>query len=425
MIWLALAGAALAAVPADAQSINYSVTGGVGATWHSDRRACALYGLCGVQGAFTLNDSQPQGGDQALGPEGSQAVFLFDESSQSRVRQRLPDAAPLLCDDATPPAGGGSIVVEITRASGGYTAHLEGGVSSGRCEGPTEANFDAAPLRVRAEPWGLNLVGQTRFRAGPFDADLTSNLRIRREGGRAPGSVGVGPTGSGRARPPRLEFVQYSYRFVSAHGKIMVVFGGDHGPSCVAVGACGAYGRITYAVPKPDGTLVVFYSREVRKAVPGRTALRDLQHGRLGSPFFIADDHSRSRLVSSVITPGDERCTAAVTSAPGVISELSYGSPFSLTIGSQQYNGGASTGDPLRTWCPGPSILDTSNGVLATGRFPRRLEGIKRLIVRVSANRAFGALSDGYHGQLRGTLRFVFDLERAQAGTESAEKAPL
>jgi hypothetical protein len=424
-IGAALASAALAAGQAEARSFNYSVTGGVGATWHSDGRACARYGLCGVQGAFTLNSSEVQGGQQVIGPAGSLQLLLFEESAQSRVRQQLPRSAALLCDDADQPVGGDNIVVQVSRRGGKYAARLEGGVSSGRCEGPTEANFDAVRLPVRDEAWGLDLVGQTRFRAGPFDVDLTSTLRVRRARAQTQSVVEVGPSGSEHRPPPRVEFVQYRYRLVSARGNIIVTFGGDSAPACVPIGACDTYGRLTYSVSMTDGTLLVFYSREAHHLVSAPGALRDLRRGRLGLPFYLADDYSRSRVVGSVSTPGDEHCSASMTSPPGVISEGPLATPFSLDLGSSPYDEGPSEADPLRTWCPGPSVFDLPGGRLAGGRFPHRPDGVRRFTVSVLAGRAFGASSDGYRGRVRGALRFTFELERVQAGTESEEKVPF
>jgi hypothetical protein len=362
------------------------IDGSVTVRFHGSRRAgCAAHGLCDYAGTEVWH---PGGGDLTL------AVV-------ERHGHRAVDTV-YATDDARPAAQVTRIVgghVRGTCRDRGFTGDLEARlqpVDAGlvsfrparagvdhvpsRCGGPVDADLPmmpatqlplAAVMRRREE---THVVAQRRFARGGFAGTVAAHLSITV--GR-PGRSFSG--GHAPYRGPATRIVTVSYRIATSTGSIAVSW--SHPPAgCALLDACELRGTERVGLRSPAGssrrlTLVA----EGPAGRPERDFLAALGLSSTGNPLGIVVVGSQlagtALGIRDMTAQSGAVCRETAAAHGSVLVEAAAGHlTFSLTpFGLDPLLG--SSGDPLRTSCPGPELgshpmasLRLPPGALAAGR---------------------------------------------------------
>jgi hypothetical protein len=278
--------------------------------------------------------------------------------------------------------------------------------------------------RSRARRPSYDLRGSLPFAAGPFSGTVVSTLELRppppSPGGVFSGGFGDGGGGWSSGPAPHkvlVEEVDLRYRVTAAPSTFAFPFAGEPGPFCTALNSCGARGSLSLAFPRLMREVEISASREVKRRVSRRQALRDFRAGKLpilgGPPLsWVAP-----RLTESFADQGS--CTDSV---PAPQLALDFGSFFPSRRGLQIAITGAGGADPLRTHCPGPEAADVvpnGSGALAGAHVPRSQLLERRWTFTLRA--AGGFAGTGYSGTRSGQLAVAMSLLKVIAGTHAEQ----
>jgi hypothetical protein len=303
-------------------------------------------------------------------------------------------------------------------------AHINSGLSSGRCAGPLQRELAAAALPVRRTAGkhpSFDVNASRSFTAGPFIGRLVSTLVVRTgTGGGGSELVSSSPVQVQPAPTHRvfLEQITLRYRIASLPGTLDASFSGEPDPFCATLDACGATGSLALSLPGFRGALVISASRIVPTRVDARQAEADLRRGRLHpggagtSPFGAG---AAAQVSETFAGAGDWRCQDTSRDGPGQVLvgtgparstarvSVVLNSPFGL--------------DLLRTHCPGPSESDVFGDSPALGRGTIGLSQLlaRHSVISLTAPGSFAGA--GYLGSRSGALRFSLFLERIRGGT--------
>ena len=419
---LAVAALFLVALPARAVADrSFTTTGSITITWQGDpARGCAAAGLCGVQGALSL---QSAGGSSSTsgGPPGG-GIDVPIETLGTTVRVSDGPGAGNCIDSAGMPGGGDLLLVR--RAGGRQVGVIQAGLSSGRCAGPREQDLAGLALPVRRSGGKLptyDMRTSQSFAAGPFSGRLVSTLVVRSipnapgSGSVTSGSVPVAPA----AHKVFLEQVLLRYRLGSLPSALDVGFVGEPDPFCAALDSCGASGTLAFALPGLRQSFEVEASRQVNRRVDARQALADFRRGRLSLGGGVAQQAGAGGIADVTETyagSGGLRCqsTSESPDQPQLLVEprsARTGGGVAVLLNDQIGS------DLLRTYCPGPSVTDVfgSNSGVA-----RASIGVSQLLARhsaISLSAPGSFAGTGYVGTRGGALRFSLTLEHVRAGT--------
>jgi hypothetical protein len=395
--------------------------GDVTITWHGDSaRGCAAAGVCGMSGSITF---QPDLVDVfgAFRPDGrfypGEATILSSSPAVVRTR-RDASGTPSVCLDLVDAQG---VALSPTEQPGGRyrfdisTAHsFTGGLSSGRCTGPTakqlETVFPSGLLQASVKGHRsrlIDLTGRKSFTAGPFSGEVVSTVSARLWPYRYDDEGDDGSADSSprpHTRTIRLLSMDFEYRVASMAGSLMTTFNGSAQPFCVPFDSCGVSGTSSYSTTIKDGDLVVGGLRKLRRGEKAtrRSAMRELRAGKLGvSGDSVLPEGALARIVSTIRYPDGTSCAdpEETTQLSGL--GVAYGRTVArFVLGTADYD----RGTLLRSDCQGPLDDDVlgSDTPLATGSVPVTALGAKSLDVDLSAAGRFS--SGGYTGTRSGTM---------------------
>jgi hypothetical protein len=428
----ALGGAALGAAPASPVNQALQVSGTLTYAWHGDpSRGCAAEGLCGARGSMIVH-FDGYANLFAVGRRGS--VSLNGASATVRVRREDPGLPTGECVDVLSIDNFG---IRLDRLRGRqYIAAVDSTpASAGRCAGPLARELSKVHLsawRLRTGALGFDLRGQASLVGGPFSGELISTLVLRPDTVDLTGSSTSFSSSAG-GTPPRprvrtvlVEYARVRYRIVGASGALATSFVGDPAPVCETLDSCGVSGLLGLSVSSYRGTLDVVASRTVTRRVGRTRALADLRSGRLALDYAqLLDSKLRASMTETMTRPGEVPCRD--TTAPPitlVVNPFGFqgrsGGPTFVVGGSDN------TIDPLRTHCPGPSMVDVTNGPqffgpgpsgnpLAQGSIAEKGLGLRQISVALSDSGRFAGA--GYSGTRDGLLRFSLTLLHTTGGT--------
>jgi hypothetical protein len=289
-----------------------------------------------------------------------------------------------------------------------------------RCGGPLERDLAAAMPSASLDRSRLAKGGTTvdlsdvrPFAAGGFAGIVRSSIKLRL--GRA--SDSPVPAIDASRRPPAFapRSVIAVYEIEQIAGTVVTDFtGGIEGPLCDPLDVCGASGtvRLSPLVSSGRATFVAYgpakrvSGRELRSALGLRAGPR--VGGITASGVADWSRDSGSAFESFVDADGTS-CTDTVPLAGGFMTF--WVGPRRVFAGYARSSGGGP--DPLRTHCPGPSILDAAQiHPLATGTVPRRAFRKRRVVITLSRGRNFE--SEPYAGHTRPALKIVLVRKRVR-----------
>jgi hypothetical protein len=415
LVVTALAACALAAPAAADESL--AASGSITYTWQaSPALGCAAVGLCGVQGALTMQ-SQRNTEATSLG-RGALDLGVFGAPATVRVSGPNGD-----CVDTPGAPFAGDLFA--SKVHGRLLAHLQPPPSSGRCAGPREQDLADLTLPVRRSGGkhpSYDLRTSRSFVAGPFTGRLVSTVVLRPAP--ANGSSSSSSSGSYPGKPSPtvlIEQVTLRYRVSTLPGTLAMTFSGESDPFCSALASCGANGTLALSIGRWRRTIVVTAGRKVPRRVSARQAEADLLRGRLtvefgGFPPF-ASPFVATSTTETIQQADDTRCQAETASRQ---AQLFGGPPnpaarsvhtLELTLNDPNDTG------LLRTFCPGPNDTDVFGqrslvavGSLAPGQLLNRHN-----VLSLSSPGSFAG--PGYVGTRSGSLPLALTLERVKAGT--------
>jgi hypothetical protein len=382
----ALALLAPALARADEQLVP---TGSLAYTWQAQPQlGCAKENLCGVHGAVIVDIQY------ASFVRGAPAGFPGPlQLAVSVTARSVGPGSGTSCADILD-------VPEIDlNVKGPLFVGREGpfnAISSGRCAGPTSADLNRLPFRVRrtgGRSPSFNLSGTGTSTAGPYTIRLDSTLKLR------PGDNGVessssGGGGSGPIEPKTLaEEVLLRYRLVRSAGTEVASFMATSDPLCVTLGVCGASGSMTVSGVTARDALTVVALRAVNHRVGKARVLADLRAGKLTGFGFAS---ARTGVAESIDGGPAGHCSDT-RSAP--VDLALYGDRRSTEV--DLYD---NYGDALRTYCPGPLDEDlmSGSGPLLQARIAASRLGARRITITASPSGRFA--DSAYSAQWSGSL---------------------
>jgi len=388
-------------------------------TWQGDpARGCAAEGLCGVEGAVTV---EAQGQVDATSFGRMTDINLFPETTTVRVLDRESGASDECVD--IPPAGPSELLVG-REGHGRLQARVEPPISSGRCAGPLAQDLAGVRLAVRSTGGrrpSFDLRGSQPFVAGPFSGTLVSTVVF------TPNASGLSETSSSSGslfpRPsPRkalIERVTLHYRVSSQPGALETSFAGEPDPFCAALDSCGASGTLGLSLLSPQSQLVLSASRTVTARVGARRAIADLRRGRLRLGGIA--EVGIGTQVAETFSGGDG--LTCQDSSSGDQAQLLFAAPGSgggvgVTLVEQPQ-----TQSLLRTHCPGPTDADVFGSVnrgVASGA--ASLADLLRPQTVVSLTNPGAFTGVGYDGSRGGAIGLSLVLVHVHGGTISTER---
>jgi hypothetical protein len=330
------------------------------------------------------------------------------------VRER--PGGPGLCSDARVDA---LTFIDFSAGSGSFVdARLlrgepdDANLFRSRCGGPLERDLAGVLPSAKLSRATLMRGGATvdlsatrPFAVGGFAGTVRSTVKLRLDRAhQEPPEERLGPPRPSSA--PRTVVAVYDLEEVS--GSVVTSFtGGAERSLCEPLDSCGSSGtvRISPRVAAGRATFAAFGPARQVSGRQLRTAL-GLRPGPLapgisasGVAEWTRDDGS---VVQSFVSADGTACSDTVPLAGGFMTF--YVGPRRVFASYGSGSGGGP--DPLRTHCPGPSILDAAlSRPLATGAVPRRAFRNRRVVITLPRGRPFA--SEPYAGDNRPALRIV------------------
>jgi hypothetical protein len=411
---------------------DIKLTGAITVDFHGDAAAgCAAAHLCDVTGTVKWN------------PAGAGSLFAFGFRDQGRrfeqgyltigdlaaderpmrtsARVRREGAAGSLCADAAPgdstsgndgATRGSSLKIRLIDLPSRTNA--SGEVLRTDCAGPMARDVAALlPSRrvgERALVRGhrtLDFSADRTFAAHGLAGTLHSTVRLELVGGHKY------PVGSFNGRAPRTptrrkRAIEVAYRVQRVTGGIATdVRGRGDRDLCGPFDACGVNGSVTTTLSASSGSAFLTAEGSIRRTRRDLRRAVGLARGRaprtVARDGYIAWGFDRGSVVSELERDGAPACTDSTPIVGGGAVYLQFtGGRVRAGYGS---GGGLVAGfDVLQTRCPGPSSL-AAPSTLATGTFPLRAFGRKRVVLRLTEGRGFS--SGGYGARSRPDVTVV------------------
>ena len=298
-----------------------------------------------------------------------------------------------------------------------------------RCAGPAEADI-ASVLPVRRLDRAALMKGQTNvdlsveraFAARGLTGTVRSSV-VLALGRPHPDSTRDEPLGERSRRGRRYRTMIATYRIERVGGDIVARFRGSAEPSlCRSLDSCGASGTVRVSPSVSSGDALFIASGPARRSRRQLgAALGLLPRSRAagidasGYAFWDAD----AGQVSESYANGDRQaCNDDEPLGPGSLSfEVTRRRVLATYVG-----GGGFFGDPFRTRCPGPTLVDvTAGGEPVLGSAP--LRAFRRPRVVISLTRAGSFETDAYAGRLEPALELV--MRRVDVDTRLAREPGL
>lgn len=416
----ACAAPALAAKRVQQTNEQLSVSGALVLSWQGDpARGCAAEGVCGEQGALVV--TAPDGGE--LTTSGGNSIANLNASATVRVQRYVAGSVVGECVDVPGTNFSGP---EVILPRSGESAQIEmGGLSSGRCAGPTPTDLGTltVPVRRSGGPHPTyDLHANEPFAAGPFSGTLTSTLVLSRGAGIGQSESFSGSSGSSTPVASHrvfIERVEVSYRATGLPSTLDIGFTGSQDPFCQMLDSCGASGSLALSPGGGATTVSLEASRDVPAPVSAARALRDFRNGLIFAAF-VGSPIAPLSLRETFTWPGGGECTdAAFTSGPiltiAPLARERRGAPISLALATEGQS------ELLRTHCPGPLSTDVFGqneyGAIATGSATRAALLAPRTTLTLSDGGSFSG--PGYSGNRGGGIELSLQRVSIKAGTRA------
>lgn len=219
-----------------------------------------------------------------------------------------------------------------------------------------------------------------------------------------------------------MERVTLRYRVSLGAATLAIPFQGERDPFCAALDSCGTSGTLALALNGARETLTLTAERRVAQRVGRARTLADFRSGKLGLLLSLPLASQRATLSETLQRTGGSACHD--TRGLGAIAQTWFGSPYGASpfagihgLSMPMVLTVQSSGDLLRTHCPGPSQLDAfnSNAVLGRASISRRELLMDQSTVAVTARGAFAG--PGYSGSLTGSIPLSLSLLTVRTAT--------
>ena len=298
-----------------------------------------------------------------------------------------------------------------------------------RCAGPAEADI-ASVLPVRRLDRAALLKGQTTV-----DLSVERAFAARGLSGTVRSSVVLAlgrphPDSTRDERPRevprrgrRYRTMIATYRIERLGGDIVARFRGSAEPAlCRSLDSCGASGTVRVSPSVSSGDALFIASGPARRSRRQLGATLGLRPGTPAADINASGhafwDTDAGQVAASYANGDRQACNDDEPLGPGWLSfEVTRRRVIATYVGGSGF-----FGDPFRTRCPGPTLVDvTGGGEPVLGSVP--LRAFRRSRVAISLTRADGFATDAYAGRLEPALELV--MRRVDVDTRNAREPGL